>query len=297
MVNSVQEKNIYLPFFYSEKVKRVGENYTSRVILWDDLPLLLFAFSWQANHSLLHGLGIFFLLVSFWCVYELGYYENDYVAEKYEEQPKLSKTYYTHNQMMQTGYPWLWSLVFGFCGVALIEKAQSVDPTSVLSLVYITSSRLSLPLLSWIGFLISLRLCFWVYNYLNKHTRTWLYIVLQSFRYYGFVVVTSTNLIGTSLLSSNILARTILYVVYRYSGGNVDNWPKQVPEKLLRWLIFVLILSAIAIGTQSFALWQSWQTWTIIAWCLVQGKGQFIRLLAQVKPIFADGSNLINRVN
>ena len=292
MTNTVLTKNIYLPFFYLERVKRVGENYTFKVILWDDLPVLLFAFSWQANHSLLHGLSILFLLVSFWCVYELGYYENDYVAEKYEEQPKLSVKYYAYSQMMQTGYPWVWSLLFGFCGIAILEKAQNVElfSTSPLSLVSITSSNLSLPFLFWIGFLISSRLCFWVYNHLNKQTRTWLYIVLQSFRYYGFVVVTSTNLIGSSLLSSNILARSILYMVYRHCGGSKNSWPK-IPEKLLRWSIFMLILTAIAVGTQSFALWQSWQTWTIIAWCLIQGKGQVIRMLAQVKTVFADGSN------
>ena len=287
-------KDVYLPFFYLEKVKRVGENYTFRVIFWDDLPILLFAFSWSATHSLLHSASILLLLVSFWCVYELGYYENDYVAQKYEEKPKLSITYHVYKQMMQTWFPWFWSLLFGLFGVALLEKAQGTSLLFNIPLIEANIASLSPVLLTfsyWIVFLVSTRFCFWVYNHLNKHTRTWLYLLLQSFRYYGFVVVTSTNLIGTSLLSSHILCRSILYVVYRYSGGNADSWPRQVPEKLLRWLIFMFILSALAIGSQSLELWTSWQTWTIIAWCLIQGKGQIIRILSKVKPVFKDGSN------
>jgi len=287
-------KNVYLPFFYLEKVKRVGENYTLRVIAWDDVPILLFAFSWQADHSLLHGVGIISLLVSFWCVYELGYYENDYVAEQYEEKPKLSITYHIYKEMMNTWHPWFWSLVFGVVGVALLDKAAGINllfSSKFLETSFSTLDPIFLPCLYWLGFLLLLRWCFWVYNHLNKHTRTWLYLLLQSFRYYGFLAVTATNPIGTSLLSSQILSRSVLYVVYRYSGGNADNWPKQVPEKLLRLLIFMFLLSAIAFGSQSFTLWENWQAWAIVAWCLVQGQGQIRRMLSQVRPVVKDGSN------
>ena len=292
-------KNVYLPFFYLEKVKRVGENYTLKVISGDDIPLLLLAFSWQATHSLLHGIGIILLLISFWCVYELGYYENDYVAEKYEENPKLSITYHIYKEMMRTWQPWFWSLTFGVAGVAVLEKAQGIKlflnaPFLETNFSSLNSVSVLLPYLYWAGFLLLLRLCFWIYNYLNKHTRTWLYLLLQSFRYYGFLAVTSTNLVGTSLLSSQILCRSVLYVAYRYSGRNADNWPKQVPEKLLRLLIFIFLLSAIAFGSQNFELWQNWQTWTIVAWCLIQGKGQIFKMLSQVKPVVADGSNYVN---
>ena len=294
MIEKILSKNIYLPFSYLEKVKRVGENYTRGIIFEDDLPILLFAFSWQATHPLLHGLGIFCLLVSFWCVYELGYYENDYVAEKYEQQPKLSISYHIYKQMMKTKYPWLWSLIFGFCGVAILQKAL-VEQLKMTA--FTSSSHLLLLVGCWSGFLVCLRGCFQIYNYINKATRTWVYIVLQFFRYYGFILVTPTNLIGTSLLSSNILTRSLLYITYRYCGGSVGNWPDRVPKKLLRWLIFILILVALSIGLGSLELWQSWQTGAIFIWCLIQGKGQIIKTLAEVKPIFVDGSNLVQQID
>ena len=299
MKNNLLSHNIYLPFSYLEKVKRVGENYTRRAILEDDLPILLFAFSWQASNPFWHGIGIFLLLLSFWYVYELGYYENDRVAEKYEQYPKLSSTYHTYKQSLKTRYFWLWSLIFGFCGVTIIEKAQSIEElkiTTSFTAASINFSNLLLLFTYWIGFLITLRCCFWIYNYLNKATRTWVYMLLQLLRYYGFVVVTPTNLIGAILLTSNILTRSVLYITYRYCGGKVGNWPDLVPKKLLRWLVFWLTLMAIAIGLQSVELWQSWQVWAIMLWCLIQGKGQMIEMLAQVKSVSTDGSNYVQRI-
>ena len=67
--------------------------------------------------------------------------------------------------------------------------------------------------------------------------------------------------------------------------------PNKFQKKLLRWLIFIFLLSAIAFGSQSAALWHTWQTWAIMAWCLIQGQGQIIRMLSQVKPVVKDGSN------
>ncbi len=288
--------NIYLPFFYLDKVKRVGENYISRVILWDDVPVLLLAFSWQATQPLFHGISMLLLLVSFWCVYEIGYYENDLIAEKYEEKPKLSITYHTYKHTMETWHPWLWSIVFGLGGVWLLVASQNVNllfSSEVIQSRWQISNPVLLAMIYWTGFLLLSRLCFWIYNYLNKQTRTWLYLLLQSFRYYGFIAVTAINPIGTSLLSSQIICRSILYIVYRYSGGSAENWPQQVPEKFLRWLIFIFILTAIAIGTRDFSLWCSWQTWTIFAWCLAQGQGQFIRIFRNIELVTQDGSNQV----
>ena len=286
-------KNVYLPFAYLEKVKRQGEKYTLKIILSDDLPLLCLAFSWQAENSVLHGISLIFLLISFWCVYELGYHENDCVAEKYEERPKLSPTYHAYKQMMETRYPWLWSLTFGLIGIILLHKAQGIylPFTGLLIEPNRSLDSTALFFLSWTVFLAGIRYCFKIYNYLNKPARTWLYILLQSFRYYGFLWVTATNLIGISLLASQILSRSLLYLVYRYSGGNSNNWPREVPDKVLRCSIFVFTIATICFGSQSIEALQSWQTWAILAWCIIRGQRQIRRTLIQFKPILQDGSN------
>ena len=287
-------ENIYLPFTYLEKVKRRGENYTLKIILSDDIPLLLLAFSWQANNAILHGISLIFLSISFWCVYEIGYYENDLVAERHEQKPKLASTYYDYRHIMQTSYPWLWSLVLGWIGIVLLNQAQGVYLPFMGLLVeqqieFINSTILFF--LSWILFLICVRYYFKIYNYFNKQARTWLYLILQSLRYYGFLWITSTNLIGISFLSSHILSRSLLYIVYRYSGGNSDNWPREIPERFLRYLIFIFTLITICFGSQSLAVWQSWQTWAILFWCVIRNPNQIRKTLLQFKPILQDSSN------
>ena len=285
-------KKVYFPFAYLEKVKRTGENYTLKIILLDDLPLLLLAFSWQATNFILQGISLIFLLISFWCVYEIGYYENDVVAEKYEQKPKLASSYHEHKQMMETGYPWLWSLVLGWIGIVLLNKAQGVYlPFTGLLVEEAIINPTILFFLSWTVFLICVRCCFKVYNYLNKQARTWLYLILQSLRYYGFLWITSTNLIGLSILFSHILSRSLLYIVYRYSGGNSDNWPRELPEKFLRCCIFIFLLITLCLGGGGLTLLQSWQTWAILSWCAIRCQDQIRKTLSQFKPIFQDNSN------
>ena len=286
-------ENVYFPFAYLEKVKRRGEKYTLKIILSDDIPLLLLAFSWQASNSILHSISLIFLLISFWCVYELGYYENDLIAEKYEQKPKLASTYYAYKHIMQTTYPWLWSIVLGWIGIVILNKAQGV----YLPFVGLLKEEIEfidptiLFFSSWIVFLVCVRYCFKIYNYSSKQARTWLYIILQSVRYYGFLWITTTNLIGISFLSSHILSRSLLYIVYRYSGGNSENWPREIPERFLRCLIFIFTLITICFGNQNIAVWQSWQTWAILLWCVMRNPKQMKRTLAQFKPIFQDSSN------
>ena len=195
--------------------------------------------------------------------------------------------------MMETSYPWLWSLVFGWIGIVLLNKAQGVYLPFTSTLVEETRLFINptiLFFLSWMLFLTCVRYCFKIYNYLNKQARTWLYLILQSLRYYGFLWITSTNLIGISILFSHVLSRSLLYIVYRYSGGNSHNWPRELPEKFLRCCIFIF-LSITLCFEGNLAIGQSWQTWTIFFWCAIRSQDQIRKTLSQFKPIVKDNSN------
>ncbi len=39
---------------------------------------------------MLHVVGLLFLLLSFWAVYERGYVDNDEIAARYEREPTLN---------------------------------------------------------------------------------------------------------------------------------------------------------------------------------------------------------------
>ena len=85
----------------------------------------------------------------------------------------------------------------------------------------------------------------------------------------------------------------MLYMIYRYAGGNADNWPKQVPRPMLRWLVFMFILSAIAVGARDWSLWLNLQTWAIMAWCVLQDRKQIFKFITQIKSVVNDGSNQV----
>ncbi len=279
--------DIYFPMMYIHKVKRIGENYITKAILLDDLPILLLSLTWISSQPLIHGLGILLLTVSFWCIYEYGYYENDVVAELYEQKPTLSKSYYNSQVTMNWWQPWIWALALGCVGtfaLAWCKFDSSLAPITFgdnFSEVFVQSL---IPLCAWAGFLASSRLSFWVYNFVNKQTRIWLYMVLQLCRYCGFLVVTGTNLVGISILLAHTLSRTISYIVYRYAGGSKKDWPK-LQEKFLRWVLFVVVVGFLSVATADLSLLLSWQTAVISLFCILRGGQHFQQVINIVGPI------------
>jgi hypothetical protein len=276
-------RDFYFPMMYIHKVKRPGKKYISEAIFGDDIPILLLAFSWLSTQPILHGIGISILIFSFWCIYEYGYYENDVVAEKYEKQPNLSDAYYNSLITMNWWQPWIWALLLGSIGAVFIVASNSLTTWANISFDRFNSAiiyKYAWIFARWVGFLLVLRFCFLVYNYVNKPTRIWFYTILQFCRYCGFLVVTKTNLVGISLLLSQILARSISYMVYRYAGGNQQNWPK-IQEKFLRCLLLALFVISLSMTKANLFLIVNWQTATIFTWCFLRG-GKHIRQVADI---------------
>jgi hypothetical protein len=282
--------DIYFPMMYIHKVKRVGENYIFKSILLDDLPILLLSLSWLSSQVILHGLGLLFLLFSFWCIYEFGYYENDLVAEKYEKKPTLSETYHNSQVTINWWMAFIWSLLLGSIGIFALEASKKIEFFKINYLIShreeIVTSYLAL-FTTWVGFLLASRLCFWIYNYVNKQTRIWLYFVLQFTRYCGFLVVTKTNLVGISLLLVQVLSRSISYLVYRYAGGSKENWP-DLQEKFLRWFLFIFTIVGLSFAQTDIFLLINWQTAIIIAWCTIRGVNHIKQVINSIGLIQQD---------
>jgi len=75
----------YIPLLYSEKVKRPEKKFFLLTVLGEDFLILLLSFTFTSSHPLTNALGLFFLQISFWCIYEIGYIENDIIGEKFED--------------------------------------------------------------------------------------------------------------------------------------------------------------------------------------------------------------------
>ncbi|ACC78813.1 HAD family hydrolase [Nostoc punctiforme] len=279
--------NTYIPFLYLERAKRPGVRYFLTKILYDDFTILLLGLSWVNNQPIIHSISMFFLLLSFWCIYELGYIENDIVAEKFEKKPTLSETYQRYKNRVNTWQPWVWALAFAVPGILILEltKIVSSNVSLVAKVSAIDLKTALIDMASWIGLLLVVRVTFFIYNYIDKQTRSWLHLVLQAYKCFGFLVVTKTNIIGSMLFASQVISRWIPYFVHRYSKSE---WLKELPNEILRAFVFVFLVIAIALGTQNIFILVSWQTLVIFIWYTYRARHRLWKVVREIHPISKD---------
>lgn len=286
----------YIPLLYSEKVKRPDKRYFLNNILGEDFLVLLLSFTCASSHPWFNALGLFLLQISFWCIYELGYIENDVVGEKFEEKAILSYNYKNYEISFGLWQPWLWSVALCLLGIIVLIK----DSTTVNFLSDFLPDEYSRNLLwvsqefiYWLVFLVVLRGLFYIYNHVNKQSRLWLYLLLQALRYSGFLVILTTNTVGLIFLVSNILTRSIQYILYRYLGGKDNSWPMDFPRYFFCLLIYLVLLGVFAANDRDLALLFNPQVLLISAFCLLRGAKHFYKVAVQFTPVHKDGSNQI----
>ncbi len=288
----------YIPLLYSERIKRPGQKYFLYHILGEDFPVLLLSFTCFSSHPLSNAIGLFLLQIALWCIYEIGYVENDIIGEKFEDKAILSYNYNSYQYSFRWWQPWLWAVCLSVLGVIVISQDIIViESKSIASLLLREYNYNPLPVLEgflfWIGFLLVLRFMFHIYNHLNKQSRVWFYLLLQGCRYCGFLVLLTTNIIGVMLLISKILTRSLQYILYRYMGGKNSDWPVDFPRYFFFLLIYLLLLCFIAINNRDLSLIINYQVPLIVVFCLLRGSKHFKQVLSQFIHVREDGSNQV----
>lgn len=288
---------IYIPLLYSEKVKRPDKKYFLLTVLGEDFIILLLAFTFISSRPLFSAIGIFLLQIAFWCVYEIGYIENDIIGDKFEDKAVLSYNYSSYEYSFRLWQPWVWALVLSILGIAFLKQDILIAESKTASTLFTNYNEqilyLSRNLTYWIAFLLSLRFLFHIYNHINKQSRVWFYLLLQACRYCGYLILLTTNTIGLILLVSKILTRSIQYALYRYMGGKNSDWPMSFPRYFFYLLIYLLILGAIATNERNISLMFNYQVLAIIAFCLIRGCKHFQKVLFQFVHVSKDGSNRV----
>jgi len=277
--------DIYVPFIYIEKVKKPGEQYLLKTIIRDDLLILVMASSWLSSQPLLHIVSMTLLMFSFWCIYEIGYMENDLIAEKFEKSPQLTEKYQKYKQKINLWQPWIWSAILALPSILLLEFTKNnidefiqLDLTTVLTDIGL-----------WFGVLLLVRVTYWIYNRIDKKTRVWLFAFLQIYKCFGFLVITATNIIGAMLFASQVLSRWLPYIIYRYA--KVEDWTANLGHlftNFFRLAIFTLLLIAASLGNQDISLLISWQSLCVFSYCILRGRKQLIEIIHQAHPIEQD---------
>lgn len=281
--------DIYVPFFYLEKVKKAGYPYFLKEVIGNDFAILILATSWQSTHPWIHGIAMAFLLLSFLCVYEMGYMENDLIAERFEKKPALSELYLRHKQKINFWWPWVWSASFAMPGLFLLHWSDVLlFETSPLTFDWVTfnpAATLGSQVLAWFLFLGVVRLFFSFYNHVDKYSRVWLYPILQAFKSLGFLSVAATNAVGTLLFMATVLAYWLPYIIYRYAK---KGWPEGNIAQLFRLVVFTFLIIAMAVGTEDWSLLWTGQVLAMGAYVIWRGAGPLVRVVRSAKPVWSD---------
>jgi len=242
----------YLPGKYVSGVKRPGTRYILRGVLQEDFALWVLASIGLAARPFPHLVGLGFLLLSFWALYERGYVDNDLMASRHEKDPTLSHEFSKSPVATPALQPWIWASVSGALGVYILGWP----------------SPFSLPRFgAWAAVLVATFLWFRVYNRIDKRTRIWMYLPLQVARSAGFVAVTAISTVGALALAAHALSRWVHYTIYRMGPAG---WPK-VQSELMRLCIFLLLSGMIWLA-EGPAIVLTWTTLAIVAWNLFRAR-------------------------
>ncbi len=268
----------YAPFLYLVKFKH-NLKYLLNGILMDQWMILVLASSWVAPHPILHATGLLFLIASFWCIYELGYYENDYIAERYEKHPNLRETKLTRPEAPVI-QPWIWASVLSAPGFLLLQWAMMSE------LSFTMNSRILEKILwmapCWFAILLVTRFIYFAFNHVDKRTRVWLYLLLQYSRLPAFATLSVVSPVGTILLSAQTLISWIRYIVYRYQGNM-----REVPHAILRFVTLGFLMMMLAMSNGVTAI-LNWQMAAILGFCLVRTLSTLPQLVSQMRWISDD---------
>lgn len=256
---------VYLPGQYLTYVKRPGARYIVRGILQEDFAFWVLSSVALATLPLLHVLGLLFLLVSFWAIYERGYVDNDLIAARFEADPKLSAAFLDSPVATPRWQPWIWAFACGAVAIVLLRRPSTPVPTDFAA---------------WVAVLLATHGWFALYNRFDKRARIWMFAGLQLARSAAFVALVPIALIGAVALGAHVLAKWVPYYVYRLGG---KEWP-EAPFHLIRLMFFAVL--ALLLGlSQGLASLLSWTALALLAWNLFRARQELAAALTAARRL------------
>ncbi|MGB5082053.1 MAG: haloacid dehalogenase-like hydrolase [Burkholderiales bacterium] len=256
---------VYLPGRYLTNVKRPGARYILRGILQEDFAFWVLSSIALAALPVLHVLGLLFLLVSFWAIYERGYVDNDLVAARFEADPKLSAAFLESPVATPRWQPWIWAFACGAIAVVLLRWPATPVPADFAA---------------WTAVLLGTHGWFTLYNRFDKGTRVWMFAGLQFARGTAFVALVPIVPIGAAALGAHVLAKWVPYCVYRFGG---KDWP-EAPFHLIR-LLFFMVLALLLAFFQGLSSLASGTALALLAWNLFRARQELAAAFAAARRL------------
>ena len=253
-------QGLYIPFLYTHASKRGNKNHVLNVMISQDFCIILLAYYLTSSFEIQILLSLFLLLLSFWCIYEVGYFENDLHELKYEKY---------HNNLDKLNYiekvkdsnlelsAWIWAISFSIFGIFFLQNSLCLNASCLFHIM--------IDLLKWGSWLIVLRGLYRIYNYSQFNIRQLVFPLLQIMRLAGPILFLSTNFLGLFLIVSQMTSRWLGYLIYRGGGDE-----KLVQKRIIRHVIFLVLVIGLAVVQRDFYILISWQFVLILSWSLIQ---------------------------
>ncbi|MEL6980892.1 MAG: haloacid dehalogenase-like hydrolase [Actinomycetota bacterium] len=254
---------VYFPGRYLG-VKRPRAQYVRKIAM-EDLALWILGSIWLADQPITHLIGLVVLGVSFWAVYELGYLDNDRVAERHEADPALSDMYYQRAVLFETWKPAVAAILTGVAGLWILRWPDGPDPFDYVR---------------WAAVLVTTTVVFRLYNRVDKQTRVLLYPLLQLARLGAFLAVVPTTATADMAIIVVTLLRWVSYYMYRTRDGH---WPTD-DLTVIRFIVF-------AAGSALLAAQHEWSdlvaptTISLLVWAAFLARRSLPKALAQAHRI------------
>lgn len=267
-----------VPFRYASTCKRDSQKGRAFFLdnIGDDLLLVLLAFVPFSPEPFLVALAIVLLHVSFWSVYEIGYFENDFVAAKHEADGRVSSAFKESGGQFSALIAWVWAVALGLAGLACawqsgVSHLAGGGVPEFLGLLVL-----------WGAVLLTLRKLFQYYNHIDKMTRVFVYLPLQLLKYGFPALFFALPPAGAALIFAQIIRRWAPYLVYRY----VKKEPLELPTRLIRLLVFVMLWLLLIPSQAGLSLFL--HGLIILAWLAFRAVRQFQNLLHDAGHVTVD---------
>ena len=263
-------QNTYIPFVYTEGSDRGNKNHVINTILLTNYLILLMSYGMSSAFSIYNAIALLCLSVSFWCIYEAGYYENDFHEVNHEDTKGEGKKILKFaNYPVEVG-AWTWGGAIALIGI--VAYFSQGDPSLAEWKTY------GVGLSIWAAWLLVVRLTFRIYNYSQRPVRVLLYPVLQIFRLAGPVLFLPLNVLGICLIVAQATSRWVWYLVYRTGGDR-----KAAPHHVVRLFIFLAFSSLFVATEQNLAPVLTLQFAIMLLWSLGRSASQ-LRAAIKVSP-------------
>ncbi|WP_459643244.1 hypothetical protein [Kineococcus sp. NUM-3379] len=199
-------ERLYIPMRYTARVKFTPW-YTLDQFLLVDALVIAIAVSHDAGSLLRFAVIAPLLLLSVMSVYEIGYFENDMHAARFEERPNLDPAVSRFRDYPIRVQAWIWAAASAAAGLGAAVLLGELGTGELLRAG-----------VSWVLLLLVLRAVFFVYNRTRPDVRMLSYPVLQALKYGAVFLVFVPSVVGVALVMSQITAMWATYVVYRLDG-------------------------------------------------------------------------------